>query len=121
MLTWVPVSRLRRWMRGFDQSELIARAVAAELDIPIQAALIKSRHTRPQSLLKDISHRRANILGAYTVPDPGIISGKTVLLNDDIITTGATASECAKTLLVAGAKEIYCAAVAAANENKKQG
>ena len=120
ILSWVPVSQKRYQERGFDQSEMIARAVAEELQHPVTSVLIKTRHTRPQSGLSDASHRRANIIGAYQVVDPQLIANKKILLIDDIITTGATASECSKTLLIAGAKEVYCAAVAAPNHKNKQ-
>ena len=56
--------------------------------------------------------RRANISGAYRASDPVLVNGKRILLIDDIVTTGATLSECAKTLLAAGASEVCCAAVA---------
>ena len=120
LVSWVPVSPLRRWQRGFDQAELIATALAQELQLPLIPVLRKSRHTKRQSSLPDAAHRRANILGAYKPRNLKRFQGKTILLIDDIITTGATISECAKTLLVAGAKEVYCAAAAAANDNKKQ-
>lgn len=119
ILTWVPVSRLRKWKRGFDQVELIAVSAGKELGTPAVPVLKKIRHTKPQSRLPDLSHRKANILGAYCVPDPAAIAGKRILLLDDIITTGATVSECARTLLTAGAKEVYCAAVAA-NKDKRR-
>ena len=118
-ITWIPISHRRRFRRGFDQSELIARVVAAELGLPLVAAAKKIRHTKPQSLMGDAAHRRANILGAYRVTDPAHITGKRVLLIDDIITTGATASECARVLLTAGAKEVKLATVAVATHDTR--
>ena len=120
ILTWVPISRLRKWRRGYDQVELIAEAAGQELGTPAVSTLKKIRHTKPQSRISDSARRKANILGAYTVTDPDAVSGKRILLLDDIITTGATASECARTLLTAGAKEVYCAAVAAPYDKKEK-
>lgn len=113
LLTWIPISRRRRLRRGYDQVELIARAVAAELSLPLAPTLRKTRHTPPQSGIREAERRRANVLGAYCVPDESAVRGKRILLMDDILTTGATASECAKVLLFAGAKEVSFAAVAA--------
>lgn len=120
ILTWVPVSPLRRWFRGYDQVELIARSVGQELGTPAVPVLKKIRHTKPQSRLLDFSQRKANVLGAFAVADPAQIAGKRILLLDDIITTGATVSECARVLLTGGAKEIHCAAVAALNKDKQR-
>lgn len=120
ILTWVPVSRLRHWLRGYDQVALIAGSAGRELNTPAIPVLKKLRHTKPQSRLPDAAQRRANILGAYAVTDPSVIAGKRVLLLDDIITTGATASECARVLLTAGAKEVYCAAIAAPYPKKEK-
>ena len=122
VLTWIPISALRRYRRGFDQVELLANAVAAELGISAVKVLKKIRHTPPQSRLKSAAQRRANISGAYRVCDPDSVRGKRVLLLDDIITTGATISECARMLTLAGAAEVCCASVAVApheNKNKK--
>lgn len=119
VLTWVPISDRRRRKRGFDQVELLASAVSRELDTAAVATLKKLRDTKPQSTMSDTAGRRANVLGAYRVKDPALIAGKTVLLLDDIITTGSTVSECARTLLTAGAKEVHCAAIAAAPHDKK--
>jgi len=116
VLTWVPVSRLRRFRRGYDQVELLARAVGKELGMDPVPTLQKVRHNRPQSRIFGEEKRRANVLGAYRVPDREQIAGKRVLLLDDILTTGATAGECARVLLSAGAKEVHCAAVAAARK-----
>ena len=113
VLTWVPISRRRRITRGYDQTELLAKQVAKTLGIPAVSTLVKIRHSRPQSSLRDPAARRANVLGAFKVKNREALTGKTLLLLDDIITTGATVSECAKTLLTAGAKEVHCAALAA--------
>ena len=118
VLTYVPVAPLRRLIRGYDQVELLADAVGKELGIPAVRTLRKIRNTPPQSGFKDISHRRANVLGAYRIPNPDLVRGKRILLLDDVITTGATASECARMLLTAGAKEVCCAAIAVANHDK---
>ena len=118
ILTWIPISARRKSRRGFDQVELIGRVVAREL--PLTPALKKIRHTPPQSRISGAAARRANVLGAYQAVNPEAIRGKTIWLLDDILTTGATASEAARTLLTAGAKQVYCAVVAAANhENFK--
>lgn len=118
ILTWVPVSRRRRWLRGYDQVELIAQSAGQELNTPAIAVLKKIKHTKPQSRLPDYAQRKANVMGVFSVPDPALIAGKRILLLDDIITTGATVSECARVLLTAGAKEVSCAAVAALNKDK---
>ena len=114
VITWVPVSRKRRRARGFDQVELLARAISAELELPAEALLIKHRDNRANSGLRTPEERRATVLGVYRAAAPDRIAGKRVLLLDDIVTTGATASECARVLLTAGAEEVLFAAVAAA-------
>lgn len=113
VLTWVPVSRKRLWLRGYDQVELIALTVGQELGTPAVSTLFKHRHNKAQSGISGLAKRKANVLGVYRIPDPSLIAGKRVLLLDDIVTTGATVSECARVLLTAGAKEVYCAAIAA--------
>ena len=119
ILTWVPISCSRKLRRGYDQVELISKAVGKELGVSPIPTLKKIRNTPPQSNLADPSARRANILGAYRALDCDSIRGKRILILDDVITTGSTVSECAKTLLVSGASEVICAAVAAASKDKK--
>ncbi len=116
VITWVPVSRRRRRQRGYDQVELIARSVSRELGLPLAACLIKHIDTKPNSGLTTAEERRANVLGAYRLTDGACVEGKRILLLDDIVTTGATSSECARVLLSGGAKEVYLAAVAAARK-----
>ena len=116
ILTWVPVSRLRKLRRGYDQVELLAKAVGTELGVTPVSTLKKIRNNRPQSHIKDPAARKANVLGAYQLKPDADVKGKRVLLLDDILTTGATAGECGRVLLSAGAKEVHCAAVAAARK-----
>ena len=116
VLTWIPVSRLRKLRRGYDQCQLLADAVGKELGMIPVSALKKIRNNRQQSHIQGDAQRRANVLGVYRVTDPELIRGKRVLLLDDILTTGATAGEAARVLLTAGAKEVHCAAVAASRK-----
>ena len=116
MLTWVPISRLRKLRRGYDQVELLAKAVGRELGMEPVPLLRKIRNNPPQSGIVGQAQRRANVLGIYRMAENVQVEGKRILLLDDILTTGATAGECARVLLTAGAKEIHCAAVAAARK-----
>lgn len=113
LITWVPVSAKRLRQRGYDQVELLAQAVSTELGIPAVKTLVKFQDNQANSGLRDPAERRANVLGVYRPVQPERFRGKRVLLLDDIVTTGATASECARVLLTAGAGEILFGAVAA--------
>lgn len=113
VITWVPVSKKRKRRRGYDQVELIAQAVSRELALPLEPLLVKHRDNKPNSSLETAEQRRANVLGVYRAASAQQIKDKRILLIDDILTTGATASECARVLLSAEAKEVYFAAVAA--------
>ncbi|WP_297196905.1 ComF family protein [uncultured Flavonifractor sp.] len=114
LITWVPLSRQRKKERGYDQAFLLASAAALELGEVAVETLQKERHTAAQSGLTEAAQRRANVLGAYTPVDPELVAGKRVLLIDDVVTTGSTLSECARTLRTMGAKDVVCAALARA-------
>lgn len=118
LISWVPCSRRRVWSRGFDQSELLAKAVAAELGTEAVRTLRKIRHNPKQSKTANAAMRRANVLGAYQAADPEIFRGKRILLIDDVLTTGATLSECGKVLRLAGAESMVCAVIAAVHGEK---
>lgn len=120
LITWVPISPKRLRRRGFDQVELLARAVSEELGIEAAVMLEKFRDNKANSSLATPEERRANVLGVYRPISPERIRGKRVLLLDDIVTTGATASECARVLLTAGAEEVLFAAVAAAGNTQNK-
>lgn len=112
LISWVPLSPQRLRERGYDQAMLLALAAALELDDVAVSTLDKTLDAEKQSAMGSPEKRRANIAGAYRAVDPELIDGKRILLIDDIVTTGSTLSECAKTLLAAGAAEVLCAAVA---------
>jgi len=101
----VPIHSTRFAERGFDQSELLGRVISEKSGIKYADALVRIRATGPQSLIKGYSLREANVKGAFkAVKD---VKGKTVLLIDDVLTTGSSANECTKALLAEGAKEVY--------------
>lgn len=112
LVTWAPLSRLRRWRRGYDQAELLAKEVAARLSLPLASTLRKANR-KPLSRLEGTrSIRSARILGAYSLTKGAEVAGKRLLLVDDIVTSGATLNECARVLKTAGAAEIICITLA---------
>ncbi len=119
-ITFVPISLFRRFKRRYDQAELLALELSRLCGKRAVRYLVKRRHTPKQSQIRGAAARRANVTGAYRAVRKGELRGKRILLVDDIITTGATASECARTLLMAGAERVYCAALAKAG-GKEEG
>jgi ComF family protein len=113
----VPLSLGKRRARGFNQAEAIARAFLSiqpfgsiQLDT---ASLVRTRDTTSQTGLTR-HQRRANLRGAFAVSDRARIKGHTVLIVDDVMTTGTTAGECARVLRRAGAEQVFVATVARA-------
>lgn len=115
LVTWPTLSKRRLRKRGYDQAELLARRVGEELGLPVVKTLRKG-HRPAQSGIQDAARRRANVLGAYEVLDPAAVAGKRVLLVDDVVTSGATLSECARVLRTAGAEAVCCATLARAGK-----
>ena len=99
----VPLHRSRLRKRGFNQAKLLARGVASRINAPVSDTLEVVRSTRDQVELS-AAGRRANVAGAYSARGP--VAGR-ILLVDDVFTTGATMSACARTLLQAGAGEAH--------------
>jgi len=99
----VPMHWRRRWMRGVNSPELLAERVARRLGLPLaRRLLIRRRFTVPQADLA-VAHRFANVRGAFRASAGYILQSARVLLIDDVLTTGATCSEAARTLRSAGA------------------
>lgn len=116
--TWVPVSRERLRERGYDQARLLAVSCARELNVACEPLLVKTRNNLPQSSLGTLEERVNNTRGVFAALPNAAIKGRNVLLIDDIITTGSTLSECARTLLMAGAESVLCATLADARGGK---
>ena len=116
IITWVPLSAQRRKKRGYDQAMLLAMSAALKLDDVAVELLIKHTDVPAQSGMGDASKRKANISGVYKTADEDLVRGRRVLLIDDIITTGSTLSECAKTLRLSGAEEVLCCTLARTRE-----
>ena len=114
LITWVPVSARRKRERGYDQSQLLAEELGRRLQIPAAPLLVKCADNRPNSGIRQAERRRANVEGVYKTAGGEIMVNRTILLVDDVITTGATLSECAKTLLMDGAAAVYGLTVAKA-------
>ena len=114
VISWVPLSRKRLRQRGYDQARLLAEELSRLLGAECVPLLQKTRHVPPQSRTGGAAARRANIAGCYRVTDTAQAAGKRILLVDDIVTTGATLSECARMLGMAGAEAVYGVAAARA-------
>lgn len=108
-VTWVPMSPQKLRRRGYNQSELLAKAVAKELGLPAWNLLEQVRETDTQHSLTR-AQRADNVRGAYRAKSAAL--GKRLLLVDDIVTTGATLRACAQGLYGAGAQKV-CAVCAA--------
>lgn len=107
----VPLHWARRWRRGFNQSALLAREVARRCGIPVRNAVRRTRATRSQAGLSN-AKRRLNMAGAFRVRKRSSVEGLRLLLIDDVMTTGATASACAQVLRRAGARYVALLTVA---------
>jgi ComF family protein len=114
----LPLFHAKQRERGYNQSESIARGIAQILPRPVRTRLVKrSRWTDSQTTL-GFAARQMNVSGAFVVPrrKTAILTGKTVLLVDDVVTTGATTRACAAALRAGGAGAVYVAAVALAEQ-----
>jgi ComF family protein len=102
----VPLHRTRLWSRGFNQSALVARELSRRLGISVDPFVLRRiRRTPPLKGMGPIQ-RRKTVAGAFRVSDKAAVTGKTVILVDDVLTTGSTAEACARTLKRAGAARV---------------
>ena len=102
----VPLHKERERERGFNQAELLAGVVANRFHRPVlRKALARTRRTSPQA--GKPRERTRNVRGAFAVGNPETVKDRTLLLVDDVFTTGATVNECAKVLMKAGAQGVF--------------
>lgn len=112
MIISVPLHKSREFSRGYNQALLISKALGRETGISdCSRLLVRARYTEAQSLL-DRKSRNLNIIGAFNVSDAAKINDKSILLVDDILTTGNTINECSRVLKEAGAKFVMAAVIA---------
>ena len=102
----VPLHAARLRSRGFNQSLLLARRVSRGLGLPVEARLVERVRDTPSQLGLGIDDRRRNVRGAFVVREPAAVEEATLLVVDDVLTTGSTASELARTLRRAGAGSV---------------
>ena len=111
----VPLHQLKKFERGYNQSYYIAKGIGKKLNIKIgENVLARTRYTQSQTTMT-LVEREQNIKDAFVIKKSRGIKDKNLLLVDDVITTGATTSECGKVLLEAGAANIYAASLAIAD------
>ena len=113
LLIPVPLGKKRLKERGYNQVALVAQPLAYQADIQyLPQALRKARETQSQVGL-NVNQRHQNVLGAYQA-DSRYVKGKSILLMDDVSTTGSTISSCTEALFLAGARDVYAITVARA-------
>jgi len=109
----VPLHRMRLWRRRYNQAAELARALGRRAGKPVAVqAPVRSRPTESQGAMASARARRRNVLSAFRVLRPELVEGHSVLLIDDVLTTGATAEACARALKRAGAAKVHVLALA---------
>ena len=106
ILVPVPLHRRRTWTRGFNQAALVANELSKRLGLRAESRLL--RRVRPTPPLKgmSLSQRKRTVQGAFRVAPDADLRGRTIVLVDDVLTTGSTSEACAKALQRAGAERV---------------
>ena len=111
----IPLHQLKKAERGYNQAYYIAKGVGKIFKVKVSDRSVKRiKYTESQTTM-NLNEREENISGAFKVKWNTRVRGKNILLLDDVITTGATISECGKILLEAGASKVYAASIAIAD------
>jgi ComF family protein len=108
----VPLHWWRKWTRGYNQAEAIGRELAAGLGVPFAPRLLRRVKHTPQQVQTSRDARRENVRGAFRLGRGARVAGKSVLLVDDVMTTGSTLGEAARTLRAGGAARVVVAMLA---------
>lgn len=112
VLVPIPLHRSRERHRGFNQAALLADALSKRLKLPVASALRRRRSTEQQIDMASYEDRHANVARAFHIADPLPVAGRTIVLIDDVATSGATLSEAAGVLRKAGAHTVWAIAIA---------
>lgn len=108
LMTAVPMRFFGKLQRGYDQVDELCKRLEKRIDLPYVKLLKQTGRKKPQHTIPHARLRPDNVRGIYSFIEKNDVRGKTILLVDDIITTGSTVNECSKMLLKAGAKEVFC-------------
>jgi ComF family protein len=108
----IPLHWRRRWSRGFNQSEALAWAVARRLQLPCRRHWLRRLRNTPLQSQQSATARRSNVHGVFHARPRDELRGRTILLVDDVLTSGSTASEAARALRAAGAGRVVVAVLA---------
>ena len=114
-VTSVPMTRQKIRRRGYNQSEILAKEVAKLLEIPYEPLIKKCKETRSQRK-SSAAVRKVNLYGAFDLLDTAAVEGRTILIVDDVKTTGSTLNECASMMTGNKAKAVYAAAFTVTNK-----
>lgn len=121
LIGFIPMHPKDEFRRSYNQAERLAQSIADKSGIPCEKLLYKYSRNEPQHSFSAALRRRGNVLGIFE-PEKNaeeILRGKTVLLVDDILTSGNTINEAAKTLKIFGADRVYCTSVILSEKKKK--
>jgi ComF family protein len=108
----VPLHWWRRYRRGFNQSEVLGQEIARRTGLLCSSQALRRTVSTPPQARMSARQRRRNVASAFTVPDSALVRGRTILLVDDVLTTGATLGACAKALKKAGARRVVALTLA---------
>lgn len=106
ILVPVPLHRSRLWQRGFNQSALVAKELSRKLNFMSERLVLRRLRCMPPLKGMSALKRRKTVAGAFKVADKSLVEGRTIILVDDVLTTGSTAEACARTLKRAGAARV---------------
>ena len=118
-ITFVPLTKKKLRKRGYNQAQLLADEVSKHINIPSAKLLSKIRST-PQQKRISANQRKVNLRGAFDLAEGADVDDKTILLIDDIKTTGSTLNECAFVLNAYGAKAVYAASFCMTKSRKQK-
>lgn len=111
----IPLHQLKKAERGYNQSYYIAKGISKFLSVPCSDRIVKRKKYTESQTTMTLTERQENISDAFKIRNKNAVKGKNILLIDDVITTGATISECGNVILKSGAKNIFSASIAIAD------
>ena len=118
-ICYVPFTNWQKINRKYNQSEVLAENLSKELRIPLCNVMVKLFETKSQHKM-NTRERKGNVFGVYDVKNGINVKGKTILLVDDVKTSGSTLDDCAAILKIRGANEVYCVTASIASFKKKE-